>query len=190
MSKVVFDIALSLDGFIVGPGQTDDEPLGRGGERLHEWAFSGSGAELLAKAVADVGAIVTGRRTYDHSIRYWGADGPTGATRIPTFVLTHEPPTSSPEGGVYTFVTDGLEATIEQAKAAAGDKTVAVGGGAESAWQFISARLVDEISLHLVPIMFGGGLRLFGELDEPIELEQIAVDDTAQVAHVRYRVVR
>lgn len=189
MSKVVFDISISLDGFITGPAQTADEPLGRGGERLHEWAFGDErGKERLAEAVGDTGAIICGRRTYDHSIRWWGADGPTGSARVPTFVLTHEPPASSPEGGVYTFV-DGTEAAVEQATAAAGDKTVAVGGGAESGRQFISGGLVDEISLHVVPILLGGGTRLFGELDEPLGLEQIAVDVTGQVTHVRYRLI-
>ena len=193
MSKVVFDICVSLDGFITGPDQTADEPLGRGGLRLHEWAMGDDSDErakqLLAEAVETTGAIVCGRRTYDDSIRWWGADGPTGSARTPTFILTHEPPASSPEGGVYTFV-DGTAAAIEQAKAAAGGKTVAVGGGADSAWQFITEGLVDEISLHVVPILLGGGTRLFGELDGPLGLEQIALDDAARVTHVRYHVAR
>jgi dihydrofolate reductase len=191
MSKVVFSISLSLDGFIVGPGQTDEEPLGRGGEFLHEWAMNDErGKELLSKTVDESGSVVIGRRTYDHSIQWWGADGPTGAERLPTFVVTHAPPASSPEGGVYTFVTDGIEAAIEQAKAAAGGKIVALGGGAESAWQFIRAGLVDELSLYVVPVLFGGGVRLYGELDEPVRLEQIAVNSTDHVTHVRYRIVR
>lgn len=187
MSKVVFEISLSLDGFITGPDQTPDQALGRGGERLHEWAFGEQGTELLSAVVAATGAIVVGRRTYDDSIRWWGADGPSGAARVPVFVPTHEPPASSPEGGVYTFVTDGIEATIEHAKAAAGDKTVQVGGGADTAQQLFRGRLVDEIALHVVPILLGGGTRLFGELDEALDLEQIAVDSTDGAAHLRYR---
>jgi dihydrofolate reductase len=187
MSKVVFDISISLDGFITGPEQATEGPLGRGGEQLHEWAFNDErGKQLLAEAVAETGAIITGRRTYEDSLPYWGADGPTGSARIPTFVLTHEPPASSPEGGVYTFV-DGTEAAVEQAKAAAGGKTVAIGGGGDSAWQFISEGLVDEISLHVVPILLGGGTRLFGELDAPLVLDQVAVDAFDQVTHLRYR---
>jgi dihydrofolate reductase len=190
MTKVVFDISISLDGFITGPDQATEGPLGRGGERLHEWAFGDErGKELLSAAVADVGAIITGRRTYDDSIAYWGADGPTGAARVPTFVLTHKPPDASPEGGVYTFV-DGVEAALGQAKAAAGDRTVAVGGGADCAWQFIRDGHLDEISLHVVPILLGGGTRLFGELDEPMALEQTAVDETGQATHLRYRVLK
>jgi dihydrofolate reductase len=188
MSKVVFDISISLDGFITGAAQTADNPLGRGGEQLHEWAFDDKrGREMLTAMVAETGAIITGRRTYDDSLRWWGADGPAGSARVPTVVLTHEPPESSPEGGVYTFV-NGTEAAVEQAKAAAGGKTVAIGGGADSAWQFIRQGLVDEVSLHIVPILLGGGTRLFGELDEPLSLEQVAVDVMDQVTHVRYRV--
>lgn len=190
MSKVVFDICVSLDGFITGPDQTADEPLGRGGLQLHEWAMNDErGQALLSESVAATGAIVCGRKTYDDSIRWWGADGPTGSTRTPTIVLTHEPPERSPDGGVYTFV-DGTAAAIEQAKAVADGKTVAVGGGADSAWQFITEGHVDEISLHIVPILLGGGTRLFGELDGPLNLEQIDVGDTAGVTHVRYRVTR
>jgi dihydrofolate reductase len=188
VSKVVFDISISLDGFITGPEQTADNPLGRGGERLHEWAFNDErGRELLSEVVGATGAIICGRRTYDDSIRWWGANGPTGDERVPTFIVTHEPPASAPEGGVYAFVTDGIEAALEQAKAAAGGQTVAVGGGAENGWQFIRAGLVDEISLHVVPILLGGGTRLFGELEAPLGLEQISSDAIAGVTHVRYR---
>jgi dihydrofolate reductase len=188
MSKVVFDISVSLDGFITGPDQTADNPLGRGGEQLHEWAFNDErGKEMLNAMLAETGAVITGRRTYDDSLRWWGADGPAGSARLPTIVLTHEPPASSPDGGVYTFV-DGTEAAVEQAKAAAGGKTVAIGGGAASARQFIGEGLVDEISLHVVPLLLGGGTRLFAELDQPLGLEQVAVDVMDQVTHVRYRV--
>jgi dihydrofolate reductase len=191
VSKVVLDISISLDGFIAAAGQTADEPLGIGGERLHEWAFDDErGKELLSEAVRETGAVIVGRRTYDDSIRWWGADGPTGPARLPVFVPTHEPPASSPDGGVYTFVTDGIEATLEQARVAADGRTVAVGGGAETGRQCIRAGLVDELSLHVVPVLFGGGIRLFGELDEHLGLEQIAVDVTAHATHLRYRVAR
>jgi dihydrofolate reductase len=148
------------------------------------------GQELLSEAVGATGAVIVGRRTYDDSVRWWGADGPTGPTRTPVVVLTHEPPASSPEGGVYTFVTDGIEAAVEQARAAADGRTVAVRGGADTDRQLIRAGLADELSLHVVPVLFGGGTRLFGELDEQLGLEQIAVDVTAHATHLRYRVAR
>jgi dihydrofolate reductase len=191
VSKVVFDISVSLDGFITASGQTADEPLGTNGERLHEWAFKDErGQQALSEAMQRTGAVIVGRRTYDDSIRWWGADGPVGSARLPTFVLTHEAPASSPEGGVYTFVTDGIEAVVEQAKAAADGKNVGVGGGADTGQQLIRAGLVDEVILHVVPVLFGGGTRLFGELDEQLELEQIGADASERAAHLRYRVVR
>src|SRR5690349_15630217 len=109
MNKVIFTISMSLDGFITAAGQTPEQPLGDGGMRLHEWAFSGdeTNQRFLDGAIAGLGAVVAGRRTYDTSS--WGADGPTGAHRRPVFVVTHQAPAESPANGVYTFVTDGIE---------------------------------------------------------------------------------
>lgn len=131
MSKVIFDMSMSLDGYVKAVGSTPDEPLGRGGERLHEWAMGGGtrDGELLAAATAEAGAYIGGRRTYDDSLRWWGADGPTGPARLPLFVLTHRAPDDAPENGVYTFVTDGVESALRQAREAAGGKSVYVMGG-------------------------------------------------------------
>jgi dihydrofolate reductase len=193
VSKVVFDISMSLDGFMTAANVRADEPLGDGGERLHEWAFGGDerSREVLAEAGKGLGAVICGRTTYDHSVPWWGADGPTGQARMPVFVVTHSEPEDSPENGVYTFVTGGIEAALEQASETAGEKTVAVMGGADLGRQFIRAGLVDEISIHLVPILFGGGKRMFEALGgEQIELEAIAVEDTPAATHLRFRVVR
>jgi dihydrofolate reductase len=123
LAEVIFDMSVSLDGFARASNATPEQPLGHGGERLHEWAFGGDArdCEVLARGVQGSGAIIAGRRTYDDSVPFWGAHGPHPPTRV--FVLTHEAPDAVPEGGVYTFVTDGIESALEQAKAAAGTRT-------------------------------------------------------------------
>jgi dihydrofolate reductase len=192
MAKVIFDISMSLDGFVTASNVRPEEPLGEGGQRLHEWAFGEDerNRELLTEAVDAVGAIIAGRGTYDLSVPWWGADGPTGPARVPVFVLTHAEPEDAPEGGVYTFVTDGIERALEQAKAAAGEKDVAVMGGAHIGQQYIAAGLVDEISIHLVPVLFGDGTRMFEHLGgEHIQLETAGVIGTPAATHLRFRVV-
>jgi dihydrofolate reductase len=192
MTTVIFDISMSLDGFVTAANVRPEEPLGDGGQRLHEWAFGEDerNRELLEEAVNFVGAVIAGRRTYDLSVPWWGADGPAGPARVPVFVVTHAEPEDAPEGGVYTFVTDGIESTLEQAKAAVGDKYVAVMGGAEIGQQFIRAGLVDEISIHLVPVLFGSGTRMFENLGgEHIQLETAGVIETPEATHLRLRVV-
>src|SRR5215212_11288242 len=121
-----------------------------------------------------------------------GADGPAGPARVPVFVVTHAEPEDAPEGGVYTFVTDGIESALEDAKAVAGDKDVAVMGGAEIGQQYIRAGLIDEISIHLVPVLFGGGTRMFEHLgSEHIRLEPMEVIEAGTAAtHLRFRVVK
>ena len=193
MAKVVFDISMSLDGFMRAANARPDEPLGDGGERLHEWAFGADerSSELLAEAGKEIGAVVCGRNTYDDSIRWWGADGPTGPARMAVFVVTHSEPEEQPENGVYRFVTGGIEAALEQAKETAGDKTVAVMGGADLGRQVIRTGLVDEISIHLVPVLFGSGTRMFDEAEhEHIQLEAIGVEPTPPATHTRFRVVK
>jgi dihydrofolate reductase len=193
VAKVVFDISMSLDGFMTAANVRADEPLGDGGERLHEWAFGGDerSKEVLAEAGKGLGAVICGRTTYDDSVPWWGADGPTGQARMPVFVVTHSEPEDSPENGVYTFVTGGIEAGLEQARETAGEKTVAVMGGADLGRQFIRAGLVDEISIHLVPVLFGSGKRMFDEIHhEHIQLEAIAVENTPPATHMRFRVVK
>jgi dihydrofolate reductase len=192
MSKVIFDISMSLDGFVTASNVRPEEPMGDGGQRLHEWAFGEDerNRELLAEAVNFVGAVIAGRRTYALSVPWWGADGPTGPARVPVFVVTHAEPEEVPEEGVYTFVTDGIESALEQAKMAAGEKDVAAMGGAEMGQQYIGAGLVDEISIHLVPELLGGGTRMFEHLGgEHIQLESTGVIETPEATHLRFRVV-
>jgi dihydrofolate reductase len=190
MGKVIFDMSMSLDGFVKASNATPEQPLGDGGERLHEWGFGEDerDREVLAGGVEGSGAIIAGRRTYDDSLPWWGADGPHPPTRV--FVVTHEAPDAVPEGGVYAFVTDGIESALEQAKAAAGDKNVAVMGGPDIGRQFIEAGLVDEIGVHLVPVLFGSGTRMFEHLGgEHIQLETTSVIETAAATHLRFRIV-
>jgi dihydrofolate reductase len=169
-------------------------PLGVGGERLHEWAFGEDERDrgVLAEGGQGVGAVIAGRRTYDASVAFWGADGPTGPARLPVFVVTHEPPTDSPPDGVYRFVTDGIEAALNDARQAAGDQNVTVMGGPDLGGQFLAAGLVDELSIHLVPIMFGRGKRLFDGLprEQHMQLEPLATIQTPNATHLRFRIVR
>ncbi|XRQ09491.1 dihydrofolate reductase family protein [Actinomadura welshii] len=193
MSKVIFDVSMSLDGFVKAAGATPEEPLGKGGERLHDWAMGGDGrsAELTAEATAAAGAFIGGRRTYDDSIRWWGADGPTGPTRLPLFVVTHRAPADPPENGVYTFVTDGIESALRRAREAAGGRNVHVMGGPNVASQFVRAGLVDQIGIHLVPVLFGEGTRLFDHLGAGhVRLEQVSVVGTPQATHLLYNILK
>jgi len=193
MSKVIFDISMSLDGFVTASNRRPEEPMGDGGQRLHEWAMGGDerNREFLKRSVSGLGAAIAGRNTYDDSLPWWGADGPSGPARRPLFVVTHEAPAESPEGGVYTFVTDGIESALEQAKAVAGDRNVVVMGGASIGRQYIAAGLVDEISIHLVPVLFGSGTRMFEHLGrEHIPLETVEAIETPAATHLRFRIVR
>jgi len=194
MGKVIFDISMSLDGFITGANprpETGWGGLGDGGERLHDWGFNS--ADPRNRAViewyASTGANIFGRTGYDHSILNWGADGPTGPARIPTVIVSHSVPQDVPDGVVYSFV-NGVDAALETAKKLAGDKDIAI-MGANVAGQFLKRGLIDEISIHLVPVLFGGGTRLFEGLDgEHISLEIIEVIQTAEAIHMRFRVVK
>jgi dihydrofolate reductase len=193
MGKVVFDISVSLDGFMTAANRRPQEPMGDGGQRLHEWAFGDDrrDREVLTSGVAGTGAVIAGRRTYDDSVPWWGADGPTGPARVPVFVLSHDVPADTPAGGVYTFVTGGIEDALEQARAAAGKKEVTVMGGAETGQQYIRAGLVDELSIHLVPVLFGSGTRMFENLgDQHLQLEHAGVTQTAAATHLRFRIAK
>jgi dihydrofolate reductase len=190
MTKVVFDISMSLDGFITASRQTAEEPMGRGGERLHDWAFGVDprDREVFERGATALGAVIAGRRTYDDSLPFWGADGPTGPARVPLFVLSHDRPDDVPEGSVYTFV-DGVEPTLDLARAAAGEKDVTVMGGAETGRAFLRAGLVDERSIHLIPVLLGGGTRLFADDEEgQIRLENLEAIQTPQATHLRFLV--
>jgi dihydrofolate reductase len=204
MGKVVLDITMSLDGFVAGPNDGPDVPLGEGGERRHEWATrlaswrephglaggeTNASTEVMEESLGSAGAIVLGKRMFDNA-RGWGDNPPF---HKPVFVLTHTPrETESKQGGTtFTFVTGGVASALEQARAAAGDKDVRIAGGANTAQQFLAAGLLDEIDLHVAPILLGGGLRLFGDLDrEPVELEGTRVVEAPGVTHLRYRVLR
>lgn len=193
MGTVIFDISMSLDGFIAARGMTPDVGMGEGGEALHDWAFAGDerDREMLEQAGARLGAVIAGRRTYDNSIKWWDADGPTGNARVPLFVVSHDTPGHVPMGGVYTFVPDTRSA-LEAARATAGDKDVGIMGGADIARQYLHDGLVDEISIHLVPVLFGSGTPLFSDswIDRHVRLEGPQVVATDAATHLRYRVVK
>jgi dihydrofolate reductase len=214
MPKLKVDISMSLDGFVAGPNQTLDEPLGQGGELLHEWMMSAqtwreahgleggetnADSEAVEAGRAGVGATVMGRRMFSggegpweddpKADAWWGDDPPF---HHPVFVLTHHErePVEKQGGTTYTFVTDGIESALEQARAAAGDDDVLVAGGAEVVQQYLHAGLLDEIHLHVAPVLLGGGARLFdGPLpDPPHALERTRViESPTGVTHVIYR---
>jgi dihydrofolate reductase len=192
MGTVIFDTSMSLDGYMTAAGRTPEEPMGSGGLRLMDWAMNDDrGRELLEDAVGQLGATIAGRTTYDTSLPWWGADGPSGAARRPVFVVTHCAPDRSPEGGVYEFVTDGIKSALERAQTVAEERAVVVMGGADVGRQYIAAGLVDEIQIHLVPVLFGGGTRMFdGGLAEHITLEPVEVIETPVAIHQRFRVAR
>ena len=193
MGKVIFDISMSLDGFMTAANRRPEEPMGDGGLRLVDWAIGGDefNQRYLEQAIGRLGATICGRTTYDTSLRWWGADGPSGEARRPVFVVTHEAPAEAPEDGVYTFVTDGIRAALDQAQAAAADDDVTVMGGADTGRQYIGAGLVDEISIHLVPVLFGDGTRMFEGLEGGhLQLEPIDVVDTPSATHLRFRVIK
>lgn len=204
MGKVTSDISVSLDGFIAGPGDGVDNPLGDGGERLHEWVFglaswrephglAGGEAnrddEIMKESIRDTGAVVLGRRMFDNA-KGWGDEPPF---HVPVFVLTHEARDElAKQGGTtFTFVNDGVESAVAQARAAAGDKNVAVGGGANTIQQVLKAGLLDELQIHIAPLLLGGGVRLFDGLETAqIELETTRVVESPHVTHLRFRIVR
>jgi dihydrofolate reductase len=215
MSKVKLDISMSLDGFVAGPDPTLEDPLGKGGEQLHEWivglaswreAHSRTGGErnadddLVREGRESTGAVIMGRRMFSGGGGPWEDDPKAGGWwgdeppfHAPVFVLTHhERETVPKEGGTsYIFVTDGIESALDQARAAAGEKDVLIAGGADVAQQYLKAALLDEIQLHVAPVLLGGGVRLFEGLGpDDAKLELGGVIESPAVTHVRYRVVR
>jgi dihydrofolate reductase len=215
MSKLVLDISMSLDGFVAGPNQTLDEPLGEGGEQLHEWIFAlkawreshgmsggetGVADEMLAESLRTTGATLMGRRMFSGGTGAWEDDpnadawwGDEPPFHHPVFVLTHHArePVTKQGGTTFTFVTDGIESALEQAKSAAGDKDVALGGGADVAQQYLKAGLLDELQVNIPPVLLGGGVRLFDDLGADLpELERIRVLEPPAATHIRYRVVK
>jgi dihydrofolate reductase len=202
MGKVRFDITMSLDGFIAGPNDRPDQGLGEGGEELHRWVYdlaswraphglaggvTNQDSEILEEAIEATGAVIVGRRMFDNA-KEWGDEPPF---HVPVFVVTHETREDLVKGDTtFTFV-DGIESALEQAKAAAGDKDVSIGGGADIAQQYLNAGSVDEMQIHIAPLLLGGGIRLFDRLgDARIELEKTRVIDSPAVTHLRFRVLR
>jgi dihydrofolate reductase len=191
MGKVIFDTSMSLDGFITAANPRPEAGLGNGGERLHEWGFTSSDPRNHERMTwyTNAGANIFGRTGYDHSILYWGAEGPSGAARIPTVIVSHSVPRDIPDGGVYHFV-DSIEAAFETAQQWAGDQDVYI-AGSNVAQQFLKQGLIDEISIHLVPVLLGSGTRLFARLDsEHISLEPVEVVETKEATHLRFRVIK
>jgi dihydrofolate reductase len=203
MGKVFVDITTSLDGFVAGPNDGPELPLGAGGERLHEWVYGlaswrephgleggevSRDSEILGEAFESMGAVVLGKRMFENADG-WGDEPPF---HVPVFVLTHEAREPLVKGGTtFTFVTDGIESALEQAKAAAGDKDVSVAGGAKTIQQYLSAGLVDEMQIHVAPMLLGGGIRLFDNLGaEQIEVEGTRVVESPAVTHLKFRVVK
>jgi dihydrofolate reductase len=187
MGKVVIDISMSLDGCIVGPNDTPDEGLGDAGDRLHDWYLDPTEADrtLIKDGESALGALVFGRRTYDNSQKYWGGGGPHGD--MPCVVVSHGVPEGLGEGTPFTFV-DNIEGACDVAKRIAGDKDVRVMGGANVPQQFLRAGLVDELVLHVVPVLLGPGRKLLDNLGPDIDLKPIEVIDSPNVTHLRYRV--
>lgn len=189
MAKVVVDINVSLDGFVAGPHDRPEQPAGQGGERLFDWMFGDKVTKENQQIMDDLrhatGAVVAGRRTYD-MVNGWGGD-----IDVPHFILSHDVPENVPgKAELFHFVSEGAESAITQAKAAAGDKIVHVLGGAQAIQQAINTGLVNEIQLHVVPVMLGDGVRLFENIKHLPQLEKIRVLDTPGVTHLQYRAVQ
>jgi dihydrofolate reductase len=211
MPKVVADISMSLDGFVAGPDASLEDPLGKGGTHLHEWVYplaawrrphgeeggeTGPESDLVEKGLRATGAVVMGRRMFSGGSGPWeddpNADGWWGDEppfHNPVFIVTHHPRETVEKlgGTTFTFVTDGIEAAIERARTAAGDKNVAIAGGGSAVQQCLAAGVLDELSLHIAPILLGSGVRLFDGV-APRSLDIADVMHGRLATHVRYRV--
>jgi dihydrofolate reductase len=187
MAVVEANISISLDGFVTGPN-TDQYPgLGQGGEILHAWLAEPDGQQLAGEIFAASGAVLTSRKAFDGT-GGWGEEPPY---RMPVFVLTHRPHEVVVKGKTsFTFVTDGIKSAIAQAAAAAGDKKVHVMGGASVIQQALNAGLLDQLQVHVAPVLLGAGTPLFAHLHGPVELEQTELVETRLARHLTYRVVK
>jgi dihydrofolate reductase len=210
MTRFRFSISMSLDGFIAGPHQSEEQPLGEGGLQLHQWVFAleawrrphgREGGEVNAStavveaSLRSVGATVMGRHMFGGGAGPWGAEpwegwwGEEPPFHHPVFILTHHArePVSKQGGTTFTFVTEGIESALEQARAAAAGKDVALGGGAEVAQQYLRAGLLDELQINLVPVLLGSGTRLFEHLEgAQLGLECTGVVQAPGVTHLTY----
>jgi dihydrofolate reductase len=208
-----FHIAISLDGFVAGPNQSEDNPLGVGGMALHEWVIDlaawrtehgldggevNESTPVIEEVQSNVGAVIMGRNMFgpvrgpwaeSPPWRGWWDDDPPFHT--PVFVLTHHPrPPEEMEGGTtFVFVTEGIGSALEQARRAAGDRDVQISGGANVIRQYLAAGLVDEFELHVVPILLADGERLFDGIG-PLRLERVRMIDAPGVTHMKFRVAR
>jgi dihydrofolate reductase len=212
MSKLRVHITVSADGYVAGPNPSEEHPLGEGGESLHDWAFplkafrelhGREGGEvnasntILEEAQAGVGAEIMGRGKFGGGPGPWGDDpwrgwwGEDPPFHMPVFVLTHhERGALTLSDTTFTFVTDGIESALEQAREAAAGKDVTVGGGAQVINQYLAAGLVDELELHVVPLVLGAGARLFEGVGPDVALEQARAVEAPGVPHLKYRVSR
>jgi len=193
MGKVLLEMSLSLDGYIAGPGVSPGSPMGRGGERLHEWMFTGKSAAESQSFETDhfsgVGALIMGRRMADVGIGPWG-DEPT--FHAPCFVVTHRPAeTIIKRGGTsYMFVTEGIQVALQKAQQAAQAKDVLVNGGGDIGSQCLNSGVVDEIRLHLVPVVLGAGTRLFDGVRSDVRLVPSTATSSPRATHLIYAVER
>ncbi|HYB18553.1 MAG TPA: dihydrofolate reductase family protein [Streptosporangiaceae bacterium] len=205
MGKVVADITMSLDGFITGPDDRPGRGLGERGECLHNWVMGGPwryddegrrfapvdvDRRVLERAMGSIGAGIIGRRMFDVT-GGWGGN-PPGGPDARYFVLTHSvPPEWEGHASPFTFVTDGIDSALAQARAVAGDKDVGIGGGANVIQQYLAARLVDELRLHVAPVLLGAGKRLFGNLaNQTTELDRTGVIESPYATHLFFTVRR
>ncbi len=213
MSKLRCHISISADGFAAGPDQSMENPLGEGGERLHDWAVSlaawraahqkpggevNASTQIMEETIANVGAAVMGRNMFGPpSGGDWGdGEGTGGGGADPpyhydVFVLTHHPrePIAMKGGTTFHFVTDGIERALERAKESAGGRDVGLWGGADVVNQYLAAGLLDELELHIAPVVLGGGARLFEGVGSGVRLEQIRTVEAPGITHVKYRVL-
>jgi dihydrofolate reductase len=210
LAKLRFEISMSLDGFVAGPDQSLDDPLGKGGEQLHEWAFdleawraphgeeggkTNASSAVVEESIATQGATIMGRRMFGGGSGPWGDEpwegwwGDEPPFHHPVFVLTHHAREPLVKGDTtFTFVSDGIERALEQASAAAGEQDVLVAGGASAGQQYLAAGLIEQLDIHLVPVLLGSGTRLFAELGPgPRQLECTRVIESEGVTHLRYR---
>ena len=212
MGKFRFQISMSLDGFVAGPNQSEENPLGLGGEDLHEWVVKleawrrqhgleggevNASSAVIEEVQTNVGATVMGRNMFGGGPGPWDKDDPWNGWwgdnppfHTPVFVLTHHPrePLEMKGGTTFHFVTDGIESALEQARQAAGANDVMIGGGASVVQQYLAAGFVDEFELHVVPILLGDGERLLEKVGD-LKLEQVRAVDAPGVTHIRYRVI-
>jgi dihydrofolate reductase len=196
MTNVTCDIAMSMDGFVAGPNQSLADPIGEGGDRLHRWMFEEPDANAAAiDAITSAGAYIMGRNMFgpgrggwDEEWKGWWGDEPP--YHAPVFVLTHHPRAPLPmQGGTtFYFVTDGVESALALAREAADDRTVAIAGGAATVNQYLAAGLIDELRLHVAPVLLGAGERLFEGVGD-LNLELLDTSGTELVAHLTYRIV-